>query len=204
MQAQILDLFPTAVIRYRIDPTEWSDTLKSQQMQHSGSHSYSKDHHVLDHYPELRADFELCLNDYAKNVLSLADHQRVQTSWLNHSQGSDFTHEHMHSNSVLACCWYLDLPHGQDRIRFHKPDPRAWGIWNMMFDLDSSQAQRSPYAKTAVEIPVHTGDFLVWPAWLLHSVPAMDRDGDRWSLAANTMPAQGWGSGLHEYRPHTT
>lgn len=204
MQAEILDLFPTAVIRYRIDPQQWCQSLKSQPLEHRGSHSYGMDTHILDQYPDLAAIIESCCTDYAQNVLGMVDQQRAQTSWINHSQGEDFTHEHMHSNAVIAACWYWDLPQGQDRIRFHKPDPRAWGVFNMMFDLDPARAARSPWAKTTVEITVETGDLLVWPAWLLHSVPPMQRSGDRWTLAVNTMPRSGWGSSLHEYRPIST
>jgi len=200
MQAQILDLFPTAVVRYSIDPDQWRDQLQQQVMEHTGSHSYSVNTHILDLFPDLAKDFLLCLNDYAANVLALSEPQSLQTSWLNHSQGTDYTHEHMHSNAVLACCWYIDLPQGRDRIRFHKPDSRAWGVWSMMFDLDPQRQQRSPYAKNTVELSVTNGDLLVWPAWLLHSVPEMGQPGHRWSLAANTMPQSGWGRGLHEYR----
>jgi len=204
MQAEILDLFPTAVIRYGIDPEPWQVSLRQQPLEHRGSHSYSLDCHILDHYPDLRDIIERCCTDYAQNVLGMVDVQRAQTSWINHSQISDFTHEHIHSNSVIAACWYWDLPGGRDRIRFHKPDPRAWGVYNMIFDLDPQRAQRSPYAKTTVEVTVNQGDLLVWPSWLLHSVPAMTEQADRWSLAVNTMPVRGWGSSLHEYRPLST
>ncbi len=200
MQAEILDLFPTAVVRHSVNVQPWLDQLKSTDMQHRGSHSYSVTAHLLDDYSDLALILEQCATDYSQQVLALKGTQRIQTSWLNHSQGEDFTHEHVHSNALVAMCLYLDLPGGQDRIRFHKHDPRGWGIYNMMFDPDPERAAQSPWAKTTVEVPVKNGDLLLWPAWLLHSVPPTNSSGSRWTLAANTMPEAGWGSLLHEYR----
>lgn len=200
MQPEILDLFPTPVVRYRVDPSQWAAQLTQEPMHYTGSHSYSQNTRILDQYTDLTEILESCCTDYAQTVLGLRDPQQAQSSWLNHSQGQDFTHEHMHSNSAIAACWYILLPDGRDRIRFHKYDARYWGIHSLIFDPDPERAQRSPYAQHTVEVSVTEGDLLVWPAWLLHSVPPMTVQGDRWSLAFNTMPRSGWGSGLHEYR----
>lgn len=200
MQAEILDLFPTAVVRHSVDVTPWLEQLKSEPMELRGSHGYSVNHRILDHYPELRADIESVATDYAQQILAFKGTQAVQTSWLNCSQGEDFTHEHVHSNAAIALCLYLDLPNGEDRIRFHKPDARSWGVFNLMFDTEPEYQAQSPYAKTTIEIPVKNGDLLAWPAWLLHSVPPTQSTEQRWTLAANTMPKDGWGSLLHEFR----
>ncbi len=200
MQAEILNLFPTAVVRHRVDVKPFLSWAKSQPMHHTGSHSYSNSTHVLDTNPELEQIIEAAATDYAEKILAITGSQRVQTSWINHSSARDFTHEHIHSNAAIALCLYLELPGDQDRIRFHKNEARSWGVYNLMFDTDPQQQAQSPWAQTTIEIPVRSGDLLIWPAWLLHSVPPTEQDQDRWTLAANTMPKNGWGSRLHEYR----
>lgn len=101
---------------------------------------------------------------------------RVTQSWLNVTTQNQFHHRHYHQNSVVSGVYYIEAE-GDDRIMFHRPGVSV---------LEFQPQEWNPYNSQTWWLPVKTGDLLLFPSTLEHSVPNLQTDTRRVSLAFNT------------------
>lgn len=100
----------------------------------------------------------------------------VTQSWLNVTTQSQFHHRHHHQNSIISGVYYIEAE-GDDRIMFHRPGVSV---------LEFQAREWNPYNSQTWWLPVKTGDLLLFPSTLEHSVPNLQTDTRRVSLAFNT------------------
>ena len=184
-QAQIHSLFPTAVMRFRLDKPVTDLELKTIQAldyhQNVGNRT-SNNNHVFD----LKALSRLgeftteCLNQYIKSVIdpSTDIQAYVTQSWTNCTKGDEFHHMHNHANAYLSGVLFIET-NQHDQIQFESPI-----YYNQM--LKTYPSTFHEYNSPSWWLPAEKNSLLIFPSWLKHQVPVTNRDTDRISLAFNS------------------
>jgi uncharacterized protein (TIGR02466 family) len=138
---------------------------------------------VLHKRPEF-VEFCKLVNQTAKAALDFlkVTHAGFEITgcWANINPQGGLNSPHSHPNNVLSGVYYVSLPNGAGKIQFHDPRPQAAMIMPRM-------TQWNKYVGNQIEVETKEGRFVVFPAWLEHSVP-VNRDKDhRISISFNIM-----------------
>jgi uncharacterized protein (TIGR02466 family) len=201
----ILALFPIPVVKIPFDNsfdyTQQVEILKTLEMRRtdggsSQSHGASIDNYCLDLDPlkELRGYVESKISAYMKDVLSFNYPGQLTQSWVNRNDHGEPTHLHGHPNSIVSGVFYMDIPNTNGALRFHKNQFNGTSrTWLMEPSINKENAATNFYAFDWIDISVSTGDIILFPSYLPHSVPAHNDITPRWSLAFNSVPIVGLG-----------
>ena len=87
---------------------------------------------------------------------------------------------HSHPNNFLSGVYYVRAPEGADTINFHDPRSQTGIIRPPVKQLTNENTDQ-------VVVNVSDGMFLLFPAWLEHSVDASQSDEKRISVSFNIM-----------------
>lgn len=182
---EIIPLFPVAVLRTFINhqftkkEIEFLKNCNANVYSNEGN-TTSKERYVLNN-PEmtsLKLKIQSVVNYYIKNIILLKPEVQIYItqSWLNFTSKNQYHHKHAHPNSFLSGVFYIDAG-SEDEITFHKTgytqisvEPKEWNTWN----------------SSLWWIPIKTGELLLFPSSLEHSVKIKKQKNNRCSLAFNT------------------
>jgi uncharacterized protein (TIGR02466 family) len=119
-----------------------------------------------------------CVRDYGyKEDLVIID---IENFWFNINNNNHGNSVHIHDNSFLSGCFYVDATPDQGNITFYK---------NHALDyIVSSQAvieHYTPASASAITFQPNTGKLLMFPGHLPHGVGYNPTHKDRLSLAFN-------------------
>lgn len=186
-------LFPTAVGVYQLGrsftETEMAHIrgILSSVTRNLGN-STSVARNILDDQ-ELQDLKEFCCNslaDYAGSIVRVEDgHPRITQSWLNRSVKGEWHHQHRHPNSLWSGVLYV-VAGDDDKIVFHR-SPEGFGSFQL------ATSEWNEYNSPSWWVPSRTGELLVFPSDLQHSVPETTTY-ERISLSFNTFPTTTIGS----------
>ena len=105
----------------------------------------------------------------------------ISTMWCNLQRpepaASHYPHEH--ANSLLSGTYYAEVGDGRSPISFYSP------IRVKMIALATKQPNDLNSAR--IEVPVETGDLLLWPSELQHAVMPYQGNNRRVSISFNIM-----------------
>ena len=87
---------------------------------------------------------------------------------------------HSHPNNFLSAVYYVCAPEGGNSITFHDPRPQPAIIAPPRTEMVAANAGKA-------DLKVADGDFVVFPAWLFHSVSVNTSRQKRISIAFNFM-----------------
>jgi len=87
---------------------------------------------------------------------------------------------HTHPNNLLAAVYYVRAEEGAELITFHDPRPQLYPLW-------PRPERPGPLNVSHWSLPVKAGRIVVFPAWLMHSVPPNRSRGFRLSISFNAM-----------------
>jgi len=95
-------------------------------------------------------------------------------SWVNVHKRSGRTMEHYHNNTPLVASCYLKVPQGSGHFEYRDPlEYHRWGT------------PGEPQIDLWNEVPVETGDILIFPGWLKHRTQVNQVDEDRVCMTIN-------------------
>jgi uncharacterized protein (TIGR02466 family) len=100
--------------------------------------------------------------------------------WANINPKGGLNSPHTHPNNFLSGVYYVALPEDAGQIVFADPRPQAAAIlppaekWNK-------------YVGNEVRLEAKPGRMVIFPAWLVHSVPVNRSDEERISISFNLM-----------------
>ncbi len=125
-----------------------------------------------------------CILDAAKVVLKFLavsyEALVITGCWIN-LNGKGTEHKtHSHPNNYLSGAYYVRVHEGADLVNFHDPRPQTGIIRPPVTALTSGNADQAV-------LKVKTGELLLFPSWLQHSVPANRSDRTRISTSFNLM-----------------
>lgn len=186
MKGEIYSLFPTAVGRYSLERNFTKKELNfinSQDLVPNTGNKTSKNRYVFKR-KALSSLYEFsveCANHYLKNIFC-PKHEislRITQSWLNYTKKGEYHHQHKHPNSFLSGVFYINADRDRDKILFATPVVSG--------NIDIPPESHNFFNSKEWWLPVSSGDLLIFPSTLHHSVPGTETD-NRISLSFNTFP----------------
>lgn len=138
---------------------------------------------MLQKRPEF-AEFCQMVRQAAKGALSFLevryDDFEITGCWANINPKGGLNSAHTHPNNFLSGVYYVSLPEGTGQILFGDPRPQA-------MTMMPPTRQWNKYVGNEIKLEVKEGRFVLFPAWLLHSVPVNRSDAHRISISYNIM-----------------
>lgn len=178
------NLFPTPVAKFTLDrafTTEELDFVDQQPTHSNMGNTTSDDRYVLTHKTMAPVyDFvKSCVGTYLQNIYAPKNDVslRVTQSWLNYSKPGEWHHRHAHPNSFVSGVLYMKAVKDSDKIYFYNETYRSIELPTENYNLYNSRSWW---------LPVETGDLMLFPSSLTHSVEKVQADQTRVSLAFNT------------------
>jgi uncharacterized protein (TIGR02466 family) len=189
IQGEPVSMFPTSLLLNNIgrDFThdeldcvlEYKDTVRSNT-----GNITTKDVLVLENprLAGLKSLVEEALQDYLIQVYNPINPDKIRLvptqSWLNFTDKTQYHHKHYHHNSIISGCLYINAKRESDSIVFTK---RATGEPWQIQALEQNYFNCNEFT-----VPVNTGDLVLFPSNLIHSVPKTEHEYTRISLAFNS------------------
>lgn len=178
------NLFPTPVAKFTLDrafTTEELDFVDQQPTHSNMGNTTSDDRYVLTHKTMalLYSFVQSCVGTYLQNIYAPKNDVslRVTQSWLNYSKPGEWHHRHAHPNSFVSGVLYMKAVKDSDKIYFYNETYRSIELPTENYNLYNSRSWW---------LPVETGDLMLFPSSLTHSVEKVQADQTRVSLAFNT------------------
>jgi len=149
----------------------------------------SNDNYILNQkvFKNLKTELDLRTQDYFDKVICSADNITpfITQSWLNYTETNQYHHKHQHPNSLISGVFYINCNEQFDKIKFFndkyqvvKPKTKKWNLWN----------------SESWWFSVKTGDIIMFPSSLTHSVETKKGNNTRISLAFNVFIKGTFGS----------
>jgi uncharacterized protein (TIGR02466 family) len=108
------------------------------------------------------------------------DRFEITGCWANINPQGGLNSAHMHPNNYLSGVYYVSLPEEAGQIVFADPRPQAMAMAPTM--------QRwNKYVGNEIKLEVKEGRFVLFPSWLVHSVPVNRSQAHRISISFNLM-----------------
>ena len=98
--------------------------------------------------------------------------------WANINPRGAYHPMHHHPNNYLSGVYYVAVPSPTSRIVFQDPRPAM---------IMPQPRQYTRLTANGADAQSKEGRLLIFPAWLKHTVPSNDSDGDRISVSFNLM-----------------
>lgn len=182
----VLPIFPTVISMKKMERQFTQDEIYfmlSFKEKVRSNESNTEDIYILEQekLSNIKSICEEALNDYFLQVYDPINKDdialKITHSWLNFTRKGQFHYSHTHHNSFLCGCLYVSANKEKDCIVFTKMDSgENWQIQTNNPNLISSNQ---------FSLTVETGDIVIFPSNLTHSVPSIEEDG-RLSLAFNS------------------
>lgn len=184
----VLNLFPTPIAKLKLGIltqqfVRFAGPIKNEEHQ-------SKNNYLLDGaaFLSLKKSILPHVSSFMKYVLCIDGEPFITQSWVNKNSIGNGHHKHHHPNSIVSGVVYLDVPAGAS-IVFHK------NTGNNSYAMQPALLEPlNDYTKPYFELAVESGDLVLFPSYLWHSVPANLDKKDRWSLAFNCVTNEKIGS----------
>jgi uncharacterized protein (TIGR02466 family) len=177
-------VFPTPIGRYVFErhfSYEELEIINSQEKKDNLGNTISLNKFILND-PALN-DVKNSLEKYLKHYLETVYTPRnnieiyITQSWINWTSTGQYHHKHAHPNSLVSGVLYIKADKSNDSIMFYRNNYRQLEIVPKEYHLLNSDSWA---------FNVGTGDIILFPSGLEHSVPAVTENETRISLSFNT------------------
>jgi len=118
-------------------------------------------------------------------VLECTDELVITQAWSNICEKGKKHHEHVHPNSIVSGVFYFQINENLPPIEFRNPNTHSFNL--------NIQKQNNFNSATFL-LPLNSGELILFPSNLTHSVPENKADLPRISLAFNTFAKNSLGS----------
>jgi uncharacterized protein (TIGR02466 family) len=109
----------------------------------------------------------------------------ITQAWSNICEKGKKHHEHVHPNSIVSGVFYFQINENLPPIEFRNPNTHSFNL--------NIQKQNNFNSATFL-LPLNSGELILFPSNLTHSVPENKADLPRISLAFNTFAKNSLGS----------
>ena len=188
---ELLMVFPTPVQIYKYEDSiekelKYVESVEWKQQVANGNFK-TKDSYLTRHeqLKNLVSFFKECIDDYCNTIINSDQRLVITQLWGNRNPKGSKHHEHVHPNSILSGVFYLRQDPKLPPIQFSKSnqeamklDPRKYNTYN---------------AETFL-LPCVSGELILFPSNLRHSVPTNQGEEERISLSFNTFCIDALGS----------
>ena len=188
---ELLMVFPTPVQIYKyedsiekelkyIEGVEWKQQVANGNFKTKDSY--------LTKYEQLKklvSFFKECIDDYCNTIINSEQRLVITQLWGNRNPKGSKHHEHVHPNSILSGVFYLRQDPKLPPIQFSKSNQEAMKL---------DPRKYNSYNAETFLLPCVSGELILFPSNLRHSVPVNQGDEERISLSFNTFSVDALGS----------
>ena len=188
---ELLMVFPTPVQIYKyensiekelkyIEGVEWKQQVSNYNFK-------SKDTYLSEHeeLKDIVSFFKECIDDYCNTIVNSEQRLVITQLWANRNPKGSKHHEHVHPNSIISGVFYLRQDPKLPPIQFSKSNQHA-------MKLDPKKY--NTYNAETFLLPCTSGELILFPSNLRHSVPTNMGEEERISLSFNTFSIDTLGS----------
>ena len=188
---ELLMVFPTPVQIYKhedsiekelkyIESIEWKHQVANGNFK-------TKDSYLTKHeqLKNIVSFFKECVDDYCSTIINSEQRLVITQLWGNRNPKGSKHHEHVHPNSIISGVFYLRQDPKLPPIQFSKSHQHA-------MKLDPKKY--NTYNAETFLLPCTSGELLLFPSSLRHSVPVNMGEEERISLSFNTFSIDALGS----------
>jgi len=132
---------------------------------------------------ELRKFIETSIDEYAKEAYNFRDNAELYLtqSWVNLTKPGGHHHNHTHQNSIVSGTMYIG-GNDDDIIEFYHPV--TMGLLAASWHFPPKEYNE--FNSGNWWMPARKGTLYLWPSHLIHGVPTVSGNKDRYSLSFNT------------------
>jgi uncharacterized protein (TIGR02466 family) len=191
MKEELLQLFPTPllIVQYEQPIDKELAYLKtiSYREQQGNRNFRSHDSYLLrnEEFKNIKNFLVEAVDGYTKNVINTKQRLVITQCWANRNPKGSKHHEHVHPNSIVSGVMYFQINEKLPPIAFSKE--RQDGI-----KLDPEKYNH--LNSESFMLPCKSGELILFPSSLKHSVPINQGDEDRISVSFNTFCIDALGS----------
>ena len=122
------------------------------------------------------------MKNYIENVVELDDKFVMTQSWSTITKRGESHHIHDHPNTMFSLVFYVSSEGEKSgNFVFDFQPSRLMERWNFSFKVK----KYNTFNSGSWEYKVHSGDIIIFPAWVLHSTRENTTDKDRIIIGAN-------------------
>ncbi|MGY9005289.1 MAG: TIGR02466 family protein [Alphaproteobacteria bacterium] len=136
------------------------------------------DLHTLPEMQELNGYFMNGVNEVIGNLSPKCKDVEITGCWANIHPADTIHRPHSHPNNFLSAVYYVTLPPGDHQITFMDPRIQQYILTP---EVDKPNGLNSEHLFFEIE----EGYLLIFPSWLVHSVPASNISDRRISISFN-------------------
>lgn len=145
---------------------------------------------ILDdlNFQDIKSKIINHIDIYTKEILSVADYINfnIQNSWIMRHTKGDYSHTHIHTNSLLSGIVYIEVDDNSGDIVFQK-DSNYTNLFPPAIDVDVKE--RNIFNSKTWEFTPKSGQIFIFPSNLSHSVNESKSDNLRYCLSFNLFPS---------------
>ena len=180
---ELLSVFPTPVQIYKyennidtalkyVEGIEWKEQVDNANFK-------TKDSYLTKHesLKDITSFFKECIDDFTKNIYQSEQRLTITQCWGNKNPKGSKHHEHVHPNSIVSGVFYLRQDPKLPPIKFFKSNVQAINLDPKEYNYLNSES---------FLLPCVSGELILFPSNLKHSVPTNRGDEERISLSFNT------------------
>jgi len=189
MQKSVLNLFPVPIFtvdNFITDDERNSLILEVENIEHKQHSAFTNSsfstHNLGINFlketscPGLFQKTSNVLNEFASSY-GLSE-LKISTSWSNIQNSGSELLDHMHPNSKISGCIYLNVDEDSSKIYFHNPNP---------YVVFEEYVQSTPYNHHYYWLQPKNNQVLMFPSWLKHgSNNEKNKTDGRISIAFNS------------------
>jgi uncharacterized protein (TIGR02466 family) len=186
-ETNIVGIFPTPIYITNLNRNfskkeiDFINKTKFDTYKNEGN-TTSKNTYILNDliFKKLKQEINLTIKDYFNKIIVTKNNitPYITQSWLNYTETNQHHHKHEHPNSFLSGVLYINAVKEYDKIFFYKKD--NYRMINPVVE------QWNVYNSNLWWFPVETGQLILFPSSLTHSVETKKGNNTRISLAFNT------------------
>ena len=188
---ELLTVFPTPIQIYKyennidtalkyVEGIEWKEQVDNSNFK-------TKDSYLTKHesLKDITSFFKECIDDFTKNIYRSEQRLTITQCWGNKNPKGSKHHEHVHPNSIVSGVFYLRQDPKLPPITFAKHEAHSMKLDPIQYNVLNSES---------FILPCVSGELILFPSNLRHSVPVNKGDEERISLSFNTFSIDVLGS----------
>lgn len=187
-QGQIVPIFPTPIMalklgrKFTLDEMNCILNYQKDVLTNPGNVT-TKNLHVLENeaLADLKLKCQIALDNYLEYIFSPVNLNTISLdlthSWLNYTNPGGYHHAHTHPNSIVSGVLYISAQKQAEHIVFSR---------DLNLNIQVQTNKPNPFNSVEMYFPVETGDIVLFPSNLVHTVPESKGNSTRISLAFNS------------------
>lgn len=210
MQHQVTPLFSAPIFKTDIGIMDSIEKtwIKSLQFTEQTVGTYSGEENIVatnkgmkvleqPQLKKLREQIQKALDFFTDQILDIEERFEITTSWVNRYSKEDLNDKHSHPNSMISGVYYIESDDTSAPIIFEKP----YLYTNLFHDSIKptfKNKNNNQFNTDYYGFKPKSGELLLFPSWLEHSVPTQKIDQFRYSLAFNCFMRGNMGTGTEQ------